>query len=148
MLLTSVVTTTIFFHLRLFQCIHAILKHYFTRNCALDETCVLCAKCFRSTDHQGHSSSFHVSRGGGGCCDCGDEEAWRTPLKCKYHSKDAIDDAGQREDGRELQQLGQPMHVEMLEKEKERDGVMLENQEEELNQVRSGFFSSLITFFN
>ena len=38
-----------------------------------DNTCVLCDACFRSSNHQGHE----VHRAApGGCCDCGDPEAW------------------------------------------------------------------------
>ncbi|KAI8897884.1 hypothetical protein BC833DRAFT_620830 [Globomyces pollinis-pini] len=54
-------------------------------DCALDDTCVLCAKCFRSSDHSGHSTSFYYSSGMGGCCDCGDAEAWKVPGTCTIH---------------------------------------------------------------
>ncbi|KAG0236519.1 hypothetical protein BGW41_000387 [Actinomortierella wolfii] len=56
------------------------------RTCALDETCVLCLRCFHGTNHEGHDTSFSVNAGGGGCCDCGDPEAWRVDLECVYHS--------------------------------------------------------------
>ncbi|KAF9972936.1 hypothetical protein BGZ73_003880 [Actinomortierella ambigua] len=56
------------------------------RTCALDETCVLCLRCFHGTNHEGHDTSFSVNAGGGGCCDCGDPEAWRVDLDCVYHS--------------------------------------------------------------
>ncbi|KAG0262024.1 hypothetical protein DFQ27_002579 [Actinomortierella ambigua] len=56
------------------------------RTCALDETCVLCLRCFHGTNHEGHDTSFSVNAGGGGCCDCGDPEAWRVNLDCIYHS--------------------------------------------------------------
>ncbi|KAJ1658268.1 E3 ubiquitin-protein ligase ubr1 [Dispira simplex] len=59
---------------------------YRCRNCSLDDTCVLCARCFRASDHTGHDTSFSVNSGTGGCCDCGDPEAWRVPIVCKYHS--------------------------------------------------------------
>ncbi|KAJ3417168.1 hypothetical protein HDV05_006374 [Chytridiales sp. JEL 0842] len=61
---------------------------YWCRNCALDDTCVFCYRCFHATDHEGHDTSFSISQRSGGCCDCGDPEAWRIPLKCKYHSVD------------------------------------------------------------
>ncbi|RUS18204.1 hypothetical protein BC937DRAFT_89041 [Endogone sp. FLAS-F59071] len=69
------------------SCGHVLKKGesvYRCRNCGLDETCVLCTRCYRATDHEGHDVSFIVSPGGG-CCDCGDPEAWRVPVHCKYH---------------------------------------------------------------
>lgn len=59
---------------------------YRCRNCGLDETCVMCATCFKATEHDGHDISISVTAGSGGCCDCGDAEAWKVPLKCKLHS--------------------------------------------------------------
>ncbi|KAG0036039.1 hypothetical protein BGZ82_004786 [Podila clonocystis] len=56
------------------------------RTCALDETCVFCLRCFHGTNHEGHDTSFSVNAGGGGCCDCGDTEAWKVDLDCIYHS--------------------------------------------------------------
>ncbi|KAL0076978.1 hypothetical protein J3Q64DRAFT_1811303 [Phycomyces blakesleeanus] len=32
---------------------------------------------------------YRCSPGSGGCCDCGDPEAWKTPLQCRIHSPDA-----------------------------------------------------------
>ena len=59
---------------------------YMCRTCGVDETCCLCSRCFDSTDHTGHMVRIHLSVGNSGCCDCGDEEAWRTPLFCTIHS--------------------------------------------------------------
>ncbi|KAF9180948.1 hypothetical protein BGZ51_005784 [Haplosporangium sp. Z 767] len=56
------------------------------RTCAFDETCVFCLRCFHGTNHEGHDTSFSVNAGGGGCCDCGDAEAWKVDLDCIYHS--------------------------------------------------------------
>lgn len=56
------------------------------RNCGLDDTCVFCSKCFHATNHDGHDILFSVSPGSGGCCDCGDPEAWKVPLQCNIHS--------------------------------------------------------------
>ena len=55
------------------------------RDCALDDSCVLCARCFEATDHSDHNVSFFIAQQSGGCCDCGDVEAWRTPIGCPYH---------------------------------------------------------------
>ncbi|KAL0086621.1 hypothetical protein F4703DRAFT_1735362 [Phycomyces blakesleeanus] len=71
------------------QCGHLFKKGesiYRCKNCGLDNTCVLCSHCFHSTNHEGHDIKINISRGSGGCCDCGDPEAWKTPLECTIHS--------------------------------------------------------------
>ncbi|KAJ1888714.1 E3 ubiquitin-protein ligase ubr1, partial [Coemansia sp. S17] len=61
----------------------------------MDDTCVLCTRCFQATDHSGHDTSFSVNSGTGGCCDCGDPEAWKIPLRCRHHSNlDELEEAG------------------------------------------------------
>ncbi len=45
----------------------------------------MCSRCFRATDHTGHNISLYLSQQPGGCCDCGDAEAWRHPIGCPYH---------------------------------------------------------------
>ncbi|KAI8058400.1 hypothetical protein BDF22DRAFT_665495 [Syncephalis plumigaleata] len=62
---------------------------YRCRTCGVDETCVLCAPCFRASDHEGHVTSVSIASGSGGCCDCGDVEAWLTPQICTIHSLEA-----------------------------------------------------------
>ncbi|KAI8819844.1 uncharacterized protein EV422DRAFT_620707 [Fimicolochytrium jonesii] len=62
---------------------------YRCRNCGLDETCVFCSYCFHGSDHEGHDTSFSIATGHGGCCDCNDPEAWKVPVKCKYHTSHA-----------------------------------------------------------
>ncbi|KAL1921436.1 uncharacterized protein VTP21DRAFT_11152 [Calcarisporiella thermophila] len=59
---------------------------YRCRNCALDDTCVLCSRCFYASDHTGHDTVISINGGTGGCCDCGDPEAWKVPMYCAYHS--------------------------------------------------------------
>lgn len=54
--------------------------------CAADETCVLCSRCFDASDHSGHQYQISLSSGNCGCCDCGDDEAWRLPLFCAIHT--------------------------------------------------------------
>ncbi|CEP08232.1 hypothetical protein [Parasitella parasitica] len=74
------------------QCGHLFKKGesvYRCRNCGLDDTCVMCSKCFHSTNHDGHDVKIWISRGAGGCCDCGDPEAWKVPLVCAIHSLDS-----------------------------------------------------------
>ncbi|KAJ2596788.1 E3 ubiquitin-protein ligase ubr1 [Coemansia sp. RSA 1721] len=68
---------------------------YRCKNCSMDDTCVLCTRCFQATDHTGHDTSFSVNSGTGGCCDCGDPEAWKIPLRCRHHSSfDELDEVG------------------------------------------------------
>ncbi|KAJ4992626.1 E3 ubiquitin-protein ligase ubr1 [Stagonosporopsis vannaccii] len=59
---------------------------YRCKTCATDDTCVLCARCFDASDHEGHQVFVSVSPGNSGCCDCGDEEAWARPVHCNIHS--------------------------------------------------------------
>ena len=55
------------------------------RDCALDDSCVICSRCFHATDHEGHNVSFFIAQQPGGCCDCGDPEAWKAHLNCPFH---------------------------------------------------------------
>lgn len=59
---------------------------YSCKTCGVDDTCCLCAKCFDATDHTGHMVRISISPGNSGCCDCGDLEAWKTPMFCTIHS--------------------------------------------------------------
>ncbi|GAA5897350.1 uncharacterized protein JCM6883_006667 [Sporobolomyces salmoneus] len=68
---------------------------YRCRTCGLDPTCVLCSTCFHaSPEHRqlGHDVTVSVHSGvGAGCCDCGDEEAWKEGRQrdCKLHGVNA-----------------------------------------------------------
>ncbi|PLW10957.1 hypothetical protein PCANC_15655 [Puccinia coronata f. sp. avenae] len=59
---------------------------YHCSDCGIDPTCALCARCFLASDHTGHDVTYSIHANGCGCCDCGDEEAWKNDIKCKYHS--------------------------------------------------------------
>ncbi|KAL4940319.1 hypothetical protein BDV06DRAFT_196922 [Aspergillus oleicola] len=59
---------------------------YRCATCGIDETCVLCSRCFDSSDHSTHQYQIYLSPGNSGCCDCGDEEAWRIPVFCAIHT--------------------------------------------------------------
>ncbi|RYO37704.1 E3 ubiquitin-protein ligase [Alternaria arborescens] len=61
---------------------------YRCKTCSADDTCVLCARCFDASDHEGHQVFVSVSPGNSGCCDCGDDEAWIRPVHCNIHSID------------------------------------------------------------
>ena len=61
-------------------------NHSLTRTCGADNTVVMCTLCFKSGDHTGHETLLNYSSGMGGCCDCGDSEAWRHDAnKCSRH---------------------------------------------------------------
>uniref|UniRef100_A0A8C2HB39 E3 ubiquitin-protein ligase n=1 Tax=Cyprinus carpio TaxID=7962 RepID=A0A8C2HB39_CYPCA len=57
---------------------------YSCRDCAIDPTCVLCIECFQKSVHKSHRYKMHASAGGG-FCDCGDLEAWKTGPCCSQH---------------------------------------------------------------
>ncbi|KAF7257513.1 hypothetical protein EG68_05632 [Paragonimus skrjabini miyazakii] len=57
---------------------------YSCSDCAVDPTCVLCRSCFFNSVHVKHNYKMHASNGGG-YCDCGDVEAWRTGPSCRNH---------------------------------------------------------------
>ncbi|XP_078484358.1 E3 ubiquitin-protein ligase UBR2-like [Ciona intestinalis] len=60
---------------------------YTCRSCAVDPTCVFCRECFVRSEHKNHKYKLHSSSGGG-CCDCGDPEAWKQHPACSRHNVD------------------------------------------------------------
>lgn len=76
---------------------------YSCRECGMDPTCVLCVSCFKLSAHRHHKYKMCTSSGGG-CCDCGDVEAWKTNAFCEHHlrtkdndlSDDITDDIRER----------------------------------------------------
>ncbi|KAF2753703.1 hypothetical protein EJ05DRAFT_457618 [Pseudovirgaria hyperparasitica] len=59
---------------------------YRCKTCTVDETCVICTRCFDASDHEGHTVYVSISPGNAGCCDCGDDEAWIRPVHCNIHT--------------------------------------------------------------
>ncbi|XP_024945572.1 E3 ubiquitin-protein ligase UBR2 isoform X2 [Cephus cinctus] len=57
---------------------------YSCRECGMDPTCVLCVDCFKQSGHRNHKYKMGTSNGGG-CCDCGDTEAWKKEPFCNMH---------------------------------------------------------------
>lgn len=49
----------------------------------MDPSCAICSECFANSDHTGHD--YWMFSSGGGCCDCGDVEAWRPEGFCCHH---------------------------------------------------------------
>ncbi|KAI7750001.1 hypothetical protein M8C21_021219 [Ambrosia artemisiifolia] len=56
---------------------------YRCRTCESDPTCAICVPCFGNGNHKDHD--YSVIYTGGGCCDCGDETAWKRSGFCSKH---------------------------------------------------------------
>ncbi|KAK8632268.1 hypothetical protein V6N13_072663 [Hibiscus sabdariffa] len=56
---------------------------YKCRTCENDPTCAICVPCFQNGDHKDHDYSIIYT--GSGCCDCGDETAWKREGFCSKH---------------------------------------------------------------
>lgn len=67
------------------------------RTCQTDPTCVICDACFRDSDHSGHEVYFHRTTPGG-CCDCGDAEAWKVDGCCDLHRPSPTATANDKKD--------------------------------------------------
>ena len=52
-------------------------------DCEKDPTCIICSECFEKGDHTGHR--VQLKRNVGGCCDCGDPDAWDPEHFCSDH---------------------------------------------------------------
>ena len=68
-------------------CQHPFKKNdivWVCRTCQADETCVLCHACFKGSNHEGHDVAFYHAQAGG-CCDCGDPDAWDPAGFCNKH---------------------------------------------------------------
>lgn len=59
------------------------------RQCQTDATCVICDNCFANSNHDGHEVYFHRTTPGG-CCDCGDAEAWAVDGCCSNHRPEVL----------------------------------------------------------
>ncbi|XBW37038.1 hypothetical protein QEN19_002618 [Hanseniaspora menglaensis] len=56
---------------------------YRCQECGMDDTCVLCFRCFNPQDHKGHHVMVHTTDDNtSGICDCGDDDAWKNKLNC------------------------------------------------------------------
>eukprot|EP00736_Rhodelphis_marinus_P006571 Rmarinus@m.3933 len=56
---------------------------YHCHTCETDPTCAICSECFQNGNHEGHV--FRMVWTGGGCCDCGDPDAWAQEGFCCNH---------------------------------------------------------------
>ena len=74
-----------------------VCQHPFKRNdivwvcrtCQADETCVLCHQCYDQSNHEGHDVAFYHAQAGG-CCDCGDPDAWDPAGWCPHHGREQV----------------------------------------------------------
>lgn len=55
----------------------------------MDHTCIICLDCYKNSNHDNHRVVF--KKGGGGCCDCGDVEAWKKEGFCLKHSGETLE---------------------------------------------------------
>ena len=55
----------------------------------MDETCVLCEKCFNYDVHKNHNFWYTIGKDNCGSCDCGEEDSWKSDLRCCIHSTPA-----------------------------------------------------------
>lgn len=56
--------------------------------CGISDNSCMCVACFDEKDHVGHSYRIYTSSVGG-CCDCGDEQAWREQGFCRKHARNS-----------------------------------------------------------
>ncbi|KAH9259038.1 hypothetical protein BASA81_002658 [Batrachochytrium salamandrivorans] len=56
--------------------------------CGISDNSCMCVSCFDEKDHVGHSYRIYSSTVGG-CCDCGDEQAWREQGFCRKHARNS-----------------------------------------------------------
>eukprot|EP01083_Nonionella_stella_P096740 272024_1 len=55
------------------------------KQCNMSESSCICVECFKNSNHADHE--FFVYRSSlGGCCDCGDENAWKAHGFCSNHN--------------------------------------------------------------
>ena len=52
-------------------------------DCEKDNTCIICQDCFAKGNHAGHKVWLKTNVGG--CCDCGDPDAWNEDGFCSDH---------------------------------------------------------------
>ncbi|KAM7263688.1 hypothetical protein ACFE04_001371 [Oxalis oulophora] len=52
--------------------------------CGLDKNCVICVSCFMNGNHGDHN--YSIIHNIVGCCDCGDDTAWKPEGFCSNHA--------------------------------------------------------------
>src|SRR3989338_789806 len=64
---------------------------YKCSDCGLDPATAICLECFEPEKHVNHK--YRLIRTGGGCCDCGDPQAWKPEGFCSRHDGASADDS-------------------------------------------------------
>eukprot|EP01105_Mastigella_eilhardi_P010283 TRINITY_DN2403_c0_g1_i3.p1 TRINITY_DN2403_c0_g1~~TRINITY_DN2403_c0_g1_i3.p1 ORF type:complete len:1676 (+),score=339.79 TRINITY_DN2403_c0_g1_i3:54-5030(+) len=59
---------------------------YRCRNCETTPSSSVCVECFKKGNHEGHQFVLETSHFGG-CCDCGNPDAWSPNGNCRDHGK-------------------------------------------------------------
>ncbi|CAK9228199.1 unnamed protein product [Sphagnum troendelagicum] len=57
---------------------------YRCRTCQINDSSAICEECFHRGDHKFHDFIMYHSESGG-CCGCGDRDAWKEDGFCKIH---------------------------------------------------------------
>ncbi|CAM6028185.1 unnamed protein product [Sphagnum balticum] len=57
---------------------------YRCRTCQVNDASAICERCYHQGDHQWHDFVMYNSDSGG-CCDCGDKDAWKEEGFCTTH---------------------------------------------------------------
>ncbi|KAH9567595.1 hypothetical protein CY35_03G035000 [Sphagnum magellanicum] len=57
---------------------------YRCRTCQVNDASAICERCYHEGDHQWHDFVMYNSDSGG-CCDCGDKDAWKEEGFCTTH---------------------------------------------------------------
>jgi len=59
---------------------------YRCRTCQILESSAICVDCYKKGDHKHHDYVMYHSESGG-CCDCGDPDAWEVSGFCSAHQR-------------------------------------------------------------
>ena len=90
---------------------------FFCSDCALDETCVLCDKCFNFDVHKHHNFWYTIGSDNSGSCDCGEDDSWKNDLKCPHHqckTNEGVVDQNLKESISKLKQVLRPILEEVI----------------------------------
>jgi hypothetical protein len=66
------------------QVLFSLLDFSHIYDCVVGVGSAICEKCYHEGDHHKHEFVMYHSESGG-CCDCGDKDAWKEEGFCKMH---------------------------------------------------------------
>uniref|UniRef100_A0A7I4BEK2 E3 ubiquitin-protein ligase n=1 Tax=Physcomitrium patens TaxID=3218 RepID=A0A7I4BEK2_PHYPA len=70
---------------------------YRCRTCQLNDSSAICVECFQNGRHRDHDYVMYHSESGG-CCDCGDQAAWKESGFCTNHQRVRVLEAKVKEE--------------------------------------------------